>query len=210
MAMKSVSVLIACLGLSSGCAVFNAAAAWMPQVEQKQDTLSTDPRVVTGELPCGLRYYVMNHDNPPKRAAVWMHIDTGSLNETERQRGIAHYLEHMAFNGSKNFPPGTVVKYFESLGLQFGRDQNASTSFDQTNYQLFLPDNSMEKLRQALLFMSDVNSRLILDPKEIDSERQIILEEKTSRKSGRQRIQDYMNTRLAPGSLFAVRSPIGT
>ena len=173
-------------------------------------SLPADPRVVSGELPNGLAYYVMQHDNPPKRSAVWMHVDTGSLNETDKQRGIAHYLEHMAFNGSKNFPPGSLVKYFESLGLRFGGDLNASTSFDQTNYQLFLPDNSIEKLRQSLLFMSDVNGRLLLEPKEIEAERQIILEEKTARQSGRQRIQDYINTRMAPGSIFGERSPIGT
>jgi zinc protease len=172
--------------------------------------LSTDPRVVTGTLPNGLSYYIMPHDNPPKRVGVWMHVSSGSLNETEKQRGIAHYLEHMAFNGSKNFPPGTVVKYFESLGLTFGRHQNAFTSFDQTCYQLALPDNSTEKLRQALLFMSDVNGRLLLEPKEIESERQIILEEKTSRKSGRQRIMEYMATRTAPGSIYGDRIPIGT
>ena len=172
--------------------------------------LTTDPRVVTGTLPNGLSYYIMPHDNPPKRVGVWMHVSSGSLNETEKQRGIAHYLEHMAFNGSKNFPPGTVVKYFESLGLTFGRHQNAFTSFDQTCYQLALPDNSTEKLRQALLFMSDVNGRLLIDPKEIESERQIILEEKTSRKSGRQRIMEYMSTRMAPGSIYGERIPIGT
>ncbi len=172
--------------------------------------LPTDPRVVTGTLENGLTYYIMPHDNPPKRASVWMHVSSGSLNETERQRGIAHYLEHMAFNGSKNFPPGTVVKYFESLGLTFGRHQNAFTSFEQTCYQLALPDNGVDKLRQAFLFMADVNGRLLLEPKEIESERQIILEEKTSRKSGRQRVMEYMYTRMAPGSIYGDRMPIGT
>jgi zinc protease len=172
--------------------------------------LPTDPRVVTGTLENGLTYYIMPHDNPPKRASVWMHVSSGSLNETERQRGIAHYLEHMAFNGSKNFPPGTVVKYFETLGLTFGRHQNAFTSFEQTCYQLALPDNSVEKLRQAFLFMADVNGRLLLEPKEIESERQIILEEKTARKSGRQRVMEYMFTRMAPGSIYGDRLPIGT
>jgi zinc protease len=172
--------------------------------------LAIDGRLVSGKLPNGLSYYVMPHDNPPKRVSVWMQISSGSLNETDKQRGIAHYLEHMAFNGSKNFPPGTVVKYFESLGLTFGRHQNAFTSFDQTCYQLALPDNSIEKLRQGLLFMSDVNGRLLLEPTEIDSERQIILQEKTARKSGPQRIMDYMYTKFAPGSIYGERSPIGT
>lgn len=172
--------------------------------------LASDSRVVIGKLDNGLTYYIMPHTNPPKRAIVWMQISTGSLNETARQRGIAHFLEHMAFNGSKNFPPGTVVKYFESLGLTFGRHINASTGLSETNYQLPLSDNSIEKIRQALLFMSDVSGRLLLDPAEIDAERQIILEEKTSRKSARQRVMDYMYTRMAPGSIYGDRMPIGT
>jgi zinc protease len=171
--------------------------------------LTPDPRVTTGTLENGLTYYIFPHANPPKRAIVWMNVSTGSLNETQPQRGIAHYLEHMAFNGSKNYPPGTVVKYFESLGLQFGRHINASTSFSDTNYQLPLPDNSIEKVRQALLFMSDVNGRLLLDIGEIDAERQIIMEEKASRKSGRARVQEYMLTRTAPGTIFGDRLPIG-
>jgi len=176
----------------------------------RADELTIDSRIVSGTLENGLKYYVMPHNNPPKRAIVWMQVSTGSLNETDKQRGIAHYLEHMAFNGSKNFPPGTVVKYFESLGLTFGRHINASTSFSETNYQLPLPDNSIDKIRQALLFMSDVNGRLLIEPGEIDAERQIILEEKTSRKSARQRIMDYIYTRMAPGSIYGERLPIGT
>ncbi|HZW07742.1 MAG TPA: insulinase family protein, partial [Phycisphaerales bacterium] len=103
--------------------------------------LPTDPSLVTGELPSGVKYIIRRHANPKEMAAVWMHIGTGSLNETDRQRGIAHYLEHMAFNGSENFPPGTVIKFFEELGLVFGRHQNAFTGFDQTAYQLYLRDN---------------------------------------------------------------------
>ena len=92
--------------------------------------LPSDPALVTGALDNGLHYIIRQHDRPPGRAAIWLHLDTGSLNETDRQRGLAHYLEHMAFNGSENFPPGAVVPFFQSLGMTFGRDQNALTSFD--------------------------------------------------------------------------------
>ncbi len=191
------------LPLMAWCIVFMAAYA-------PAQPLPTDPRIVTGKLDNGLTYYVMRHANPPGRAVVWMHVFSGSLNETDKQRGVAHYLEHMAFNGSEHFPPGTVVKEFEQLGLTFGRHQNAFTSFDQTTYQLALPDNSPEKLAKALLFMADVNSRLLLDEKEIESERQIILEEKTSRKSSQQRMMEYIYARMAPGSIYGERIPIGT
>ncbi|MBX3358239.1 MAG: insulinase family protein [Phycisphaeraceae bacterium] len=172
--------------------------------------LPTDPRLVTGTLDNGLSYIVIKHDNPPGRASVWLHVDSGSLNETDIQRGIAHYLEHMAFNGSKNFPPGSVVPFFESLGLTFGRHQNAFTSFDQTTYQLALPDAQPEHIAKALLFMSDVAMRLDLVPEEIEKERQVILEEKRARSSAGQRIQEYMLSNIAPGSIVGDRLPIGT
>lgn len=172
--------------------------------------LPTDPALVTGELSSGVKYIIRRHSQPKERAAVWMRIGTGSLNETDKQRGIAHYLEHMAFNGSANFPPGTVIKFFEDLGLTFGRHQNAFTGFDQTAYQLFLGDNKPENLAKAVMFMSDVAFRLTLAPAEIESERQVILEEKRSRLSPQQRVQEVMLKRLAPGSIIGERLPIGT
>ncbi|TWT44229.1 Peptidase M16 inactive domain protein [Phycisphaerae bacterium RAS1] len=173
-------------------------------------TLPTDPSLVTGELDNGLRYIVRRHAEPPGRATVWIHFHTGSLNETDAQRGIAHYLEHMAFNGSENFPPGSVVPFFQSLGMTFGRDQNAFTSFEQTTYQLSLPDAKPETIAKGLTFFSDVAAGLALSAKEIDAERQIIQEERRRGLSGRQRVSNYVLERLAPGSLYGVRLPIGT
>lgn len=171
--------------------------------------LTPDPRVIIGTLPNGLTYKVMRHANPPGRIAVWMHVSSGSLNESDAQRGLAHYLEHLAFNGSENFPPGTVIEFFQSLGLRFGLHQNAFTTFDQTVYQLELPDNSVEKLDKALLFFADVCGRLLLDPREIEEERQVIMEEKASRKSAAQRINEAVLKRMAPGSIIGERLPIG-
>ena len=172
--------------------------------------LPTDPRLETGELESGLRYIVRQHDNPPGRAAVWMHVHSGSFNETDRQRGLAHFLEHMAFNGSENFPPGSVIPFFQSLGLAFGQHQNAFTSFDQTTYTLELPDNKPETIEKALRFFADVSTRLSLLPEQIDQEREIIIEERRARLSGQQRIRDYYFEHLAPGSLLGQRLPIGT
>lgn len=172
--------------------------------------LPADPRLVMGELENGLRYIIRRHANPPQRAAIWLHVSAGSFNETEAQRGLAHFLEHMAFNGSENYPAGTVVPLFESLGLTFGHDQNAFTSFDQTVYTLALPDTKPETLDKALLFLADVAGRLTLAPEEIEKERQVILEERRAHLGSRQRIRDYVLERLAPGSLIGVRLPIGT
>ena len=173
------------------------------------EALPTDPALVTGALPNGLRYIIRPHKNPEGRVTVWLHVATGSLNETDTTRGLAHYLEHLAFNGSANFPPGSLMPFFQSLGLTFGRDQNAFTSFDETTYQLALPSNGRDVIQKGLLFMSDVAMRLNLDATEIDSERQIILEEKRARSSPMQRVHEQIYGRLAPESTFGRRLPIG-
>src|SRR5216683_6750102 len=174
-----------------------------------EEKLPTDPGLVTGTLPNGLSYIIRKHRNPEGRVSIWLHVSSGSLNETDATQGLAHYLEHMAFNGSANFPAGTVIPFFQSLGLAFGRDQNAFTSFDQTTYQLALPGGGRDVLDKGMLFMSDVALRLSLETAEIDSERQIILEEKRSRASAQQRVQDQIFERLAPESTLGRRLPIG-
>lgn len=174
------------------------------------EPLPSDPRLVRGTLDNGLSYIIKQHPKPPEKVSMWIHLDTGSVNETDRQRGLAHYLEHMSFNGSENFPPGQVVPFFESLGMTFGRDQNAFTSFDQTTYQLSLPDTKAETLDKGMTFFADILSRLSLLDKEINDERAIITNEKTSRKSAQQRVGEFMLEKMAPGSRFGQRLPIGT
>ncbi len=174
-----------------------------------EERLPTDPALVTGTLPNGLAYIIRPHKNPEGRVSIWLHVSSGSLNETDATRGIAHYLEHMAFNGSANFPPGAAIPFFQSLGLAFGRDQNAFTGFDQTTYQLALPGGGRDLIEKGMLFMSDVALRLRLDTAEIDAERQIILEEKRAGSSASQRVQDYVYERLAPESTLGRRLPIG-
>ena len=192
------TAIVACL--ISCCGVGTAAAQALP----------SDSALVTGQLENGLRYVIRQHAQPPQRATVWLHLDTGSLNETEAQRGLAHYLEHMAFNGSENFPPGAVVPFFQSLGLTFGRDQNAFTSFNQTAYQLALPDVQPETITKGMSFFADVLYRLSILPKEIEDERQIIQEERRRSLSGQQRTMYYVLERLAPGSILGERITIGT
>jgi zinc protease len=172
------------------------------------EPLPTDPGLVIGRAGSGLRYIVKRHPNPAGRAAFWLHVATGSLDEADDTRGLAHYLEHMAFNGSANFPPGSLVPYFESIGLAFGRDQNAFTSLDQTVYQIAVPDTRTETLGKALLYLGDVASRLTLGPQEIEGERQIILEERRARAGAEQRVSDAVLARLVPA--LGRRLPIGT
>lgn len=172
--------------------------------------LPVDERLTIGELENGLRYVIKPHANPPGKVGVWLHIASGSMNETDAQRGLAHFLEHMAFNGSEHFPPGELIKYFESIGMTFGRDQNAFTSFDQTAYQLYLPDTERATLAKGLLFFGDVAGRLLLREEDIEEERGVIFEELRTDRGPQQRLRDQWLERLAPGSLLGVRLPIGT
>lgn len=195
---------------------FVAALAVMTSVSTAQVVpvadapLPTDPSLVFGKLDNGMKYIVLRHSVPPGRAVIWIHMGTGSLNETDHQRGIAHYLEHMAFNGSENFKPGAVVPFFQSLGMQFGRDQNAFTNMEQTTFQLSLPDTKPETLGKGMMFFSDVMFQLLLTPEEIEGERQIIQEERQRGLSARQRTSDYITERISPGSLYTQRDTIGT
>jgi len=174
------------------------------------EKLPSDPALVTGRLPNGLRYIIRPHQNPQGRVSIWLHVASGSLNETDTTRGLAHYLEHMAFNGSTNFPPGSVVPFFQSLGLAFGRDQNAFTSFDQTTYQLALPGGGRDVVDKGMLFMSDVAMRLSLDQALIDAERPVILEEKRTRASARQRVEELVghpvSLEIEPGRFLVAQS----
>lgn len=193
-------------------AVFAVALAFevVAPARAPAQALPADPALVTGQLDNGLRYVVRRHDIPKGRAVVWIHMHTGSLNETERQRGLAHYMEHIGFNGSENFKPGALVPFFESMGMTFGRDQNAFTNHDQTTFQLSLPKADADTLGKGMLFFADVVGRLSLLPSEIDAERQIIQEERRRGLGSRQRIGDLIAPRLTPGSLYGVRDPIGT
>ncbi len=196
--------------ISTSAAVLASVSLIQLSAPDASAPLPMDPAIVSGKLDNGLHYMVRKNNNPPGRAVMWVHMHTGSLNETDRQRGIAHYLEHMAFNGSENFAPGTLVPFFQSLGMQFGRDQNAFTNFEQTTYQLSLPDVKPETLDKGLTFFADVVGRLSLLPKEIDEERGIIQEERRRGLSGRQRTGFYIIEHMAPGSLWGQRMTIGT
>ncbi|GAB5496524.1 MAG: insulinase family protein [Phycisphaerales bacterium] len=194
MKLRIVSGLLACTGMTGALAA--------QPLEMRDD-------VVTGSLDNGLTYIVKEHANPPGRSALYLHISSGSLNETDDIRGISHFLEHMAFNGSENFAPGELIPFFESIGLTFGRHQNAFTSFDQTTYILELPDADTDTIDKAMLFFSDVAFGLSLLEEEIDEERGVILEEKRTRLGPQQRVQEEFFKEIAPGSTFGERLPIG-
>jgi len=171
--------------------------------------LPVDPAVRMAKLGNGLDVWIRAHQVPPGRVGIWLHVDSGSINEEGDERGLAHFLEHMAFRGSENFPPGELTRYFESIGLTFGRHQNAFTAFDQTTYTLTLPDTEEYTLRKGLLCMADFAFRLSLLREETDKERGVILEEARARKGPHQRMLEKLLPVLLPGSRVAERLPIG-
>lgn len=172
--------------------------------------LLMDEDVLYATLPNGLRYAVMRNDTPTETATLLMRVDVGSLDETDETRGIAHFLEHMAFNGSDAIPEGEMIKRLERLGLAFGPDTNASTSFDQTTYQLELPDVTDELLGEALSIFRETAERLTLSPDAIERERGIILAEKRARNSPAFRAQIASLDFQTEGSGLIDRLPIGT
>ena len=180
-----------------------------PGFAHDESDLKADPRVTYGVLENGLRYAIMRNSTPGSVAAIRMRIDTGSLNETKEQAGIAHFLEHMAFNGSENVPEGEMIKRLERFGLSFGADTNASTGFSQTVYKLNLPTIAEPVIDEALFLMRETASNLLLDGEAIDRERGVIASEKRTRDSVSFRALIDNMAFFTEGSGLTDRLPIG-
>lgn len=172
--------------------------------------IKPDPGITYGALENGLRYAVMENDTPSATGALYVRFDTGSINETDPQRGLAHFLEHMAFNGTKNVPEGEMIKRLERHGLSFGADTNAHTSFDETVYKLSLPTLENEVLDEAFFLMNETARHMTLDSGAIERERGIIHSEKRTRDSAAfQRLVHQIGF-FTQGSGLVERMPIGT
>ncbi len=163
----------------------------------------------TGRLPNGLRYFLRQNGRPAKRVSMRLAVDVGSIYEDDDQRGLAHFLEHMAFNGSANFKPGELVAFLESIGARFGPHVNASTSFDETIYMLDVPTDRAGYVDKALLALRDFAGGASLSDEEIDKERGVVLEEWRGRLGAQSRITDQQLPVIFAGSRYADRLPIG-
>jgi zinc protease len=173
------------------------------------DPLPVDPALVRGQLESGLTYWIEPRRAPPGRVAIWLRIGSGSLNERNGERGLAHFLEHMAFSGSARFAPGDAIRRFESLGLSLGQDENGSTDLQDTAYMLSLPDARPDTLRRALTVMADFAYRLSLAPAEIERERGVVLEELRSVRGFGERIDRRLQALIFPGARVVDRRPRG-
>ncbi len=176
---------------------------------QDHSDLAPDPALTFGQLDNGLRYVLMVNREPENRVALFLNVQAGSIRETEEQRGIAHYLEHMLFNGTTHYPPGTLVEYFQSIGMGFGADTNAHTSFDETVYKLILPSGEPGFLDDGFRVLADYARGALLLEEEVERERGIILAEKRSRDSAAARVWKRQLQAAFAGTLPAQRDPIG-
>ncbi len=187
-----------------------AAATKTPVVWPHQTSdLPVDPAVRFGRLPNGMRYALMKNATPPGEASLRLRIDAGSLNERDDQRGVAHFLEHMVLNGTKNVPEGDFVKRLERAGLRFGPDTNASTDFEQTVFKLDLPKTDDATLTEAMFLLREVVDEATLETAAIDSERGIILSEERTRASPGYRAALDEYAFALRGQRLPTRFPIG-
>jgi zinc protease len=171
--------------------------------------LDSDPDILFGALANGVRYILMENQTPKDRVSMHLCVQAGSLLESEQELGAAHFLEHMMFNGSKHFPPGEMVKFFQRIGMQFGPDANAHTAFDRTVYDVLLPKGDPGSLSEGLLVLRDYADGALLLPEEVERERKVILAEMRSRDSADYRAMKAGFEFEMPDCLVSRRFPIG-
>lgn len=213
----AIGVLIVLIVLQAGCrpaAVVNGQAGNDRamndfQWPHEKSDLPPDPAIVFGSLPSGFRYVIMENREPVGRVSMHLNIQVGSLHEHDGEEGTAHFLEHMLFNGSTNFKPGELVKYFQRIGMQFGPDANAHTGFQETVYDILLADNAASSIAEGLTVLSDYAQGALLLETEVERERPIILAEKRTRDSVDYRTWVATTKFEMPETLIPFRMPIG-
>ncbi len=199
--------LLPVLALLAGFSLLRAADP-IPLPQEGSD-IPVDPAVTWGLLENGLRFAILPNPEPPDRVSMRLYVDAGSLMENDDQQGLAHFLEHMAFNGTKQFPAGEMVEYFQRLGMGFGNHTNAHTSFNETVYKLELPKSDAAMIDEGMKLFRDYADGMLLDPDEIEDERGIILSEKRDRDSVDWRTFVEQINFAFPDQRISKRMPIG-
>ena len=192
-------VLLAALGVPAAASAQNLAAP-----------LPLDPAIRAATLPNGLTYFIRKNGRPENRVSLRLAVKAGSIEEADDQRGLAHFLEHMAFNGTAHFKPGELVQYLESVGARFGPHVNAYTSYDETVYMLDVPTDRAGFLDRGMVALADFAGGMTLDPAEIDRERGVVIEEWRQRRGAGARVQEIQAPALYGPSRYVRRDPIGT
>ena len=178
--------------------------------ENLNDPIPVDDKVAIGKLDNGLTYYIRENNKPENRLELRLVVNAGSILENENQLGLAHFTEHMAFNGTKNFEKNEIVSYLQSIGVKFGADLNAYTSFDETVYMLPIPTDDPKIIEQGFQILEDWAHNLSFDPDEIDKERGVVIEEWRLGQGADRRLLDKFLPVLLKDSRYAERLPIGT
>ncbi len=194
--MRKILTSILIIFIISGCQLNNS-------------KIPNDPAVTIGKLENGLTYYIQNNKKPENRIEMLLVLNAGSVLETDKQQGLAHFIEHMGFNGTKSFPKQELVEYLESIGMNFGPDLNAYTSFDETVYMLQVPTNDEEKLEKGFQILAEWAHYMSFDDEEIDKERGVVVEEWRLRGGAWKRMADKQLPVIFKGSKYAQRLPIG-
>ena len=202
--ISAVALLISVSG------VINAQTTTKTVQVPASEVIPLDPAIKIGKLPNGFTYYIRKNVEPKNRVQLYLVNKIGSILENDDQQGLAHFMEHMGFNGTKNFPKNDLVNYLQKAGVRFGADLNAYTSFDETVYQLPIPSDDPEVLKNGIQIMRDWAQDATLDPAEIDKERGVVLEEKRLGKGAQERMQDKYLPVIFNNSRYSSRLPIGT
>ena len=201
--------LVLAIAATTGAAVSAQRGVTTAQNVPLTATVPVDPRITVGTLANGLRYYIRRNQQPQGRAELRLVVNAGSILEDDDQRGLAHFVEHMCFNGTRHFPKQDVVAFLQSTGVRFGAHINANTSFDQTVYQLQIPTDSVPVVDRSFLILEDWAHAVSFDPEEIEKERGVILEEWRTGLGAGARILDTQLPVLLKDSRYAERMPIG-
>ncbi|UCB47393.1 MAG: insulinase family protein [Spirochaetota bacterium] len=183
--------------------------ALQPRSLELDAELPIDPQITIGTLKNGLTYYIRENINPENRAELRLVVNAGSVLEDEDQLGLAHFIEHMAFEGTAHFEKQEIVDYLESIGMRFGPDLNAYTTFDETVYRLQVPTDNPEVLEKAMQILEDWAHNISFEQEEIDKERGVIVEEWRIRRDAETRIRELQYPVLFHDSRYSLRNPIG-
>jgi zinc protease len=188
---------------------FGSIKAQVTEFNDLNAIIPVDSAIIKGKFENGLTYYIRENKKPEKRAFLRLVVNAGAVLEDEDQRGLAHFVEHMAFNGTKNFAKQELIDYMESIGMQFGPEVNAYTGFDETVYMLEVPTDNIEFIEKAFQILEDWAHQISFEPEEIEKERGVIIEEWRQGRGADRRMFDKQLPLLFKDSRYAERLPIG-
>ncbi len=201
---KSIALLLVLAFSIAGCTKKNVAST-----KVEEEILPFHENVVHGTLDNGMQYYIMKNESPEDKVELRLNVRSGSLDETDEERGLAHFVEHMAYNGTENFEGNEVIEFMEEAGLTFGQHTNAYTSFNNTNYQLSIPVDNKTLVDTAFFILRDWATGITFDKAEVDAEKGVILEEMRSRDTADKRMRDQSMQYSMAGSKYLDRDVIG-